>query len=210
MIRLSRELLDRLRRAGARAYPEEGCGVLLGHEDDDSGPAGQALRTVTGIRPVENARTSDRKRRYLIPPETFRRVEEEAREAGLEVLGFYHSHPDHPAEPSRTDKELAWPWYSYVIVPVRRRIPGTPRSWRLLNDRSRFRSEEIQVVATGAVTEPGSGAVTEPGSGAVTEAGSGTATGGEPGAATRDAPSRVHETDPTGRRPRNLKEQRSA
>lgn len=202
MIRLSRELLDRLRRAGARAYPEEGCGMLLGHEDDDSGPAGQALRTVTGIRPVENARTSDRKRRYLIPPETFLQVEEEAREKGLEVLGFYHSHPDHPAEPSRTDKELAWPWYSYVIVPVRRRIPGTPRSWRLLNDRSRFRSEEIQVVAPGAVTGPGSGAVTE--------AGSGTGTEGDPGTATRDAPSRVHETDPTGRRPRNLKEQRSA
>jgi len=182
MIRLSRELLDHLRRAGARAYPEEGCGVLLGQEDPGAGPEGRALRTVTEVRPVENARAGDRERRYLIPPGTFLQVEEEAREKGLEVLGFYHSHPDHPAEPSRTDKELAWPWYSYVIVPVRRGIPGTPRSWRLLDDRSRFRSEEIQVVATGAVTE----------------------------SETKDAPSRVHETDPTGRGPRNLKEQRSA
>jgi proteasome lid subunit RPN8/RPN11 len=178
MIRISRELMDRLRLAGARAYPEEGCGVLLGQEDDGSGPDGHGLRTVTRIRPVENARTQERERRYLIAPETFLQVEEEARKGGLEVLGFYHSHPDHPAEPSRTDRELAWPWYSYIIVPVRRGIPGTPRSWRLLDDRSRFRAQEIQVVASGTATEA--------------------------------APSRVDDSDPMGRRPRNLKERHRA
>jgi proteasome lid subunit RPN8/RPN11 len=136
MIRMPAPLVDRIRREAARAYPEECCGVLLGR-------GGARDREILELRPVANARRTERERRYLIPPDALRRIEMEARGTGLVAVGFYHSHPDHPAEPSQFDRDHAWPWYSYLIVSVRAGIPGTPRSWRLADDRSRFREDKM-------------------------------------------------------------------
>jgi proteasome lid subunit RPN8/RPN11 len=73
-------------------------------------------------------------------------VEKDARARGLEVLGYYHSHPDHPARPSINDREHAWPWYSYVIISVERGIPKDLTSWVLAEDRGAFRAEQLEIV----------------------------------------------------------------
>lgn len=120
-----------------RAYPEEGCGVLLGHEREGS-------REVMRVVPLDNLREDSRSNRYLIAPEQFLAVDRSAREAGLEVLGFFHSHPDHPPEPSGFDREHAWPWYSYLIVAVEKGRNAGQRAWRLRDDRSAFDEEPIE------------------------------------------------------------------
>ena len=83
------------------------------------------------------------RRRFLIRPDDYRAAEKRARESGLELLGFYHSHPDHPARPSQYDLDHAWPSFSYVIVSV---IGGEDQlltSWRLRNDRATFDEENV-------------------------------------------------------------------
>jgi proteasome lid subunit RPN8/RPN11 len=121
------------------AYPEEGCGVLLGRESGEA-------RTVERVMPFENRRADQRDHRYLIAPEQILVAEREGREAGLDVVGFFHSHPDHPAAPSAFDLEHAWPYYSYLIVSVEQGRVADARSWRLAADRSRFDPEPIETL----------------------------------------------------------------
>jgi proteasome lid subunit RPN8/RPN11 len=120
-----------------RAYPEEGCGVLVGRDEGTE-------RIVERVIPLDNRREEERSRRYLIPPEELLVVERDAREAGLDVLGFFHSHPDHPARPSAFDLEHAWPYYSYLIVSVAEGRVAGAASWRLVPDRTRFEPETIE------------------------------------------------------------------
>jgi proteasome lid subunit RPN8/RPN11 len=119
------------------SYPEEGCGFLLGHTSDGAREVVQAL-------PARNARVDSARNRYLIEPLDFLSAEKEARSRALNIIGFYHSHPDHPAHPSEFDREHAWPWYAYVIVPVERGRSGTPRAWFLEDDRLAFIEAEIE------------------------------------------------------------------
>jgi proteasome lid subunit RPN8/RPN11 len=121
------------------AYPEECCGILLGTERD-------AGKEVYDVIRIGNAREENRTRRFLITPEEYRRAEVAAGAEGLGVMGFYHSHPDHPARPSKYDLEHAWPWCSYVIVAVEERIPAAVKSWVLKEDRSGFDEEIIDSV----------------------------------------------------------------
>lgn len=132
-------------------YPEEACGLLVGRESD-------GVRHVERVVAVDNVRQTARQRRYLIAPEKFLEVEREARSAGLDVLGFFHSHPDHPARPSAFDLEHAWPWYSYVIVSIERGTVTETRSWRLLEDRSRFEPERLELPQAGAREREGGSA----------------------------------------------------
>jgi len=127
------------------AYPEEGCGVLIGRERD-------GLRVVERVTVLPNQREDSRQNRYLISPENFLAADREARAAGLDVLGFFHSHPDHPAVPSSFDLEHAWPYYSYLIASVERGEWTEMRSFRLSDDRSRFEPESI--VLDDAATNP--------------------------------------------------------
>lgn len=136
-LKLTAELLNAIERHAEAAYPHEGCGILLGQVEGDT-------RTVTDILPVENQREeAARRNRYLIPPEIVADGEERAEQKGLEVIGFFHSHPDHPARPSAFDREHAWPWYSYVITSVERGRASGSRAWRLLDDRSQFVEEKM-------------------------------------------------------------------
>ncbi len=137
-LRLSADLVEEVRRAGERAYPAECCGVLAGH------PGG--VKEVMKLVAVTNQRTDD-PHRYLISPDDLRRIEAELRSQGLEVLGCYHSHPDHPAEPSAFDTEQAWPWYSYIIVRVDRAGAGQLTSWVLNDDRSGMSPESVDVLS---------------------------------------------------------------
>lgn len=138
MIRMGGQALRTLEDDARRAYPHEGCGALLGRASAH-GP-----RAVVRAVPLANTHEEERERRYLIGPDDVLRMEEAAEADGLELVGFYHSHPDHPAVPSEFDREHAWPWYVYVIVPVADGRPGRPRAWELAPDRSTFREATFQ------------------------------------------------------------------
>ena len=147
-LRLRAQHTDQIHTHLCRAYPEEGCGVLLGRD-------GGGAREVERVVAFENRREDSRGNRYLIAPEQVLAADREARAAGLEVIGFFHSHPDHPARPSAFDLEHAWPYYSYLIVSVAGGRAGECRSWRLADDRSRFDPEELEVEPAGGAAEHG-------------------------------------------------------
>lgn len=138
MITIAERELREIREHGVRDYPYECCGLLLGH-------FATAGKVVTETYPISNAREESAKRnRFLITPEELMKGERYAREHGLEVVGFYHSHPDSPAVPSQYDLEHAWPTYSYIIVSTSADRAGDLFSWEQEPDRSRFNQEEIQ------------------------------------------------------------------
>ena len=140
MISIDQKQLDQIREHGVRDYPYECCGLLLGRY-------GAEGKVVTETYPISNAREESAKRnRFLIEPVELMRGERYARERDLEVVGFYHSHPDSPAVPSQYDLEHAWPTYSYIIVSTSADSSGDLFSWEQEPDRSRFNQEEIRVI----------------------------------------------------------------
>ena len=151
MIELSPDDLARIRAHGEATDPEECCGILVGRTRKAAGGNGAVLARVVRLVGAENEREDEnRHNRYLIPPEVILRTEREARADGLDVVGYYHSHPDHPSRPSDFDRDHAWPGYSYLIVSVREGQARDERSWRLSNDRSRFDEEPIHSLEPGA------------------------------------------------------------
>jgi proteasome lid subunit RPN8/RPN11 len=126
-------------KAHARqTYPEECCGILLGTIEGDRKSVHDALA-------IGNSSEQLRTRRFIITPDDYRNAEALASRKGLDVLGFYHSHPDHPAHPSQFDLEHAFPWWSYVIIGVEDGNPSAMSSWLLLEDRSRFEEEMFEI-----------------------------------------------------------------
>lgn len=139
MIQITSGSLNEVARHAESDYPYECCGLLLGEFLESS-------KSVAEILPISNAREEAAKRnRFLIRPDELRRGEEYAKGRNLAVVGFYHSHPDHPAEPSQYDLEHAWPIYSYVIVSVKSGQVAAIRSWEQEFDRSRFTEEVLEV-----------------------------------------------------------------
>ncbi|HEY0727661.1 MAG TPA: M67 family metallopeptidase [Pyrinomonadaceae bacterium] len=138
MITIAEQQLSEIREHGIRDYPYECCGLLLGHFEPES-------KIVTETLPISNAREESAKRnRFLITPEELMKGERYARQHDLEIVGFYHSHPDSPAVPSQYDLEHAWPTYSYIIVSTSADRANDLFSWEQEPDRSRFNQEEIQ------------------------------------------------------------------
>ena len=123
-----------IRRHGRETYPHECCGALVGRG-----------RLVTEALALPNAAAEATRRRFRIGPRDYRTAERRASERGAELLGFYHSHPDHPARPSQYDLDHAWPVFAYVIVSVEAGRPGALTSWRLREDRSAFDEEPVAV-----------------------------------------------------------------
>ena len=119
------------------SYPVECCGFLLGN-------ATGGHKSVIQIRPAGNLRADSPTTRYSIAPQEFLEAEREGRGLGLDIVGFYHSHPDHPAVPSEYDRQYAWAWYSYLIVPVSAGRAGTPRSWVLADPARVFEEEPLE------------------------------------------------------------------
>lgn len=128
---------------GESAYPEEGAGLLLGHVD------GERRRAVELLAMPNRSPEAVRPRRYELDPRELLDAEDDADRRGLDVLGVYHSHPDHPARPSETDRSLALPWYVYVIVSVERGRAVDRTAWRLADDRGRFEPVAIDVDSEG-------------------------------------------------------------
>jgi proteasome lid subunit RPN8/RPN11 len=140
MIRIAEQQLEEIREHGIRDYPYECCGLLLGRYGADE-------KVVTETYPISNAREESAKRnRFLIEPVELMRGERYARERDLEVVGFYHSHPDSAAVPSQYDLDHAWPTYSYIIVSTRADKATDLFSWEQEPDRSKFNPEEIRVI----------------------------------------------------------------
>jgi proteasome lid subunit RPN8/RPN11 len=132
---ISKELLDQIHAHGEKAYPEEGAGFLIGGDGK-----------VENILPLENARENGaRHNRFLIAPEDYLKAELTADKLGLSLIGVFHSHPDHPNRPSEYDREWAQPFFSYIITTVHGGKATESRSWRLLEDRSKFDEEEIRI-----------------------------------------------------------------
>ncbi|MEQ1474155.1 MAG: M67 family metallopeptidase [Candidatus Acidiferrum sp.] len=140
-LKITMELAGKIRSHGAETYPHECCGALLGR---DTEVADRSLyREIHALHPLINRRDDSPRNRFSVTSQDVLDAEKAAGSQGLEVVGWYHSHPDHPAKPSQYDREHAWPWYSYVIVSVANKIPEDLTSWRLTDDRSDFQSEDI-------------------------------------------------------------------
>jgi proteasome lid subunit RPN8/RPN11 len=135
--------LHTVERHASVSYPDECCGVLIGR-------CQSGATFVERVLSVGNERSDSRHNRYLITPETVLAAHKEARALGLDVVGYYHSHPDHPARPSDFDREHAWPGVSYLIVSVEQRKVVDARSWRLSDDRESFDEEIIDQAAIGS------------------------------------------------------------
>jgi proteasome lid subunit RPN8/RPN11 len=137
-ITLTQQQLDAIRRHGESDYPHECCGLLIGSLAPDGGKVAEE------VYPISNAREETAKRnRFLITPEELMRGEKHARSMQRDIVGVYHSHPDHPAVPSQFDLDHAWPVFSYIIVSVRAGRAEDLFSWELRADRSRFDAEEL-------------------------------------------------------------------
>jgi proteasome lid subunit RPN8/RPN11 len=138
MISISEELIEQIKADGERTYPHECGGMLIGHF------AANNDKSVVELLPMENAmEESQQHNRVLILPKDVLRAERFARGKKLDVVGYYHSHPDDEARPSQFDLDHALPVWSYIIVSVRNGKAVNARSWQMENDRSRFNEEEF-------------------------------------------------------------------
>jgi proteasome lid subunit RPN8/RPN11 len=137
-ITIPSNLLTRIYASVESTYPEEGAGFLLGLD----GPA----RRVVSIHTLPNTREdAARRNRYLITPQDYIKGEQAAEAQGLDIIGVFHSHPDHPDRPSEYDREWAQPFFSYVITSVQAGVAVESRSWRLAEDRAQFIEEQLEV-----------------------------------------------------------------
>jgi proteasome lid subunit RPN8/RPN11 len=116
-----------IRRHGEETYPHECCGALLGSNG-----------AVTAVLALPNTTEEGPRRRFMVRPSDYQAAERRATELGVELLGFYHSHPDHPARPSQYDLDHAWPTFAYIIVAVAEGVAKDMTVWYLQEDRSRF------------------------------------------------------------------------
>ena len=155
VLRITQAQTESIRGHGVRDYPSECCGALLGKAE---GETKQVLEVVAlknlrhdpghaqELLPVDDLARETERNRFLIDPLEQLRMEKDARSRGLDVLGYYHSHPDHPARPSVYDREHAWPWYSYIIVAVERGVAKDLTCWVLAEDGGVFNPESVEVV----------------------------------------------------------------
>ena len=140
MIQITEKLLDEIREHGQRDYPYECCGLLIGRFE------AEGRKVVLETYAISNAREESAKRnRFLITPEELIGGEKHAASKALDVVGFYHSHPDCPAVPSQYDLEHAWPTYSYIIVSTNSEQAKELFSWEQEPDRTRFNEEQIEI-----------------------------------------------------------------
>ncbi|PSR19599.1 metal-dependent protease of the PAD1/JAB1 superfamily [filamentous cyanobacterium CCP3] len=167
-LHLEADHLRAIAQALTACYPSEGCGLLLGRRTFAVEDTKETGRTVSGIVPVANAwepsllgytdvegreQSHSQRDRYWIDPADLLAVQRQAREQGLEIIGIYHSHPDHGAVPSECDRALAWPVYSYVIVSVVQGEVTDLKSWRL-DEQNQFQPEPVKMIGSSTNKAP--------------------------------------------------------
>jgi proteasome lid subunit RPN8/RPN11 len=143
MLKLSRQVYDAIRQHGEETYPHECCGVLLGKSADSVNDVEDAVR-------AGNIRTDSAHNRYQIAPQELVKIQRLGRERGLDIVGFYHSHPDHPAQWSQTDfAEAHWLGCSYVITAVEKGAARQTNSFFLAGTTEEDKSFEDEAVTIG-------------------------------------------------------------
>jgi len=135
MIKLEPQALDTMLQDAVNTFPDECCGFFFGREEGE-------VRLITDVQVVHNAKEGDKRRRYEVAPRDYLKAEAYADEKGLSLLGVYHSHPNHPALPSETDRLAAQPFFSYIIISVLEGRVDAIRSWQL-NDQEQFEEETL-------------------------------------------------------------------
>ncbi len=139
-LKIDRQHLELIKAYGEESYPDECCGFLLGRNVNGD-------KVVVATLPALNARESAEKyHRFLITPQAYLECQKYAKQKNLDIIGFYHSHPNAEARPSAYDVEHGWPWYSYIIVSIKNSKASDVTSWTLEDDRSKFKQEKIIVV----------------------------------------------------------------
>lgn len=141
MIVIPDKLLDRMEFNGEQSYNEECCGALFGYSKKND-------KVIQDILEFENEKKESRQNRFLISPSQYKYAEKLAKDKNQELLGFYHSHPDHPAIPSQFDLDHALPWFLYIIISVNSAKAETVNAWILKEDRSGFEKQRIRVSAS--------------------------------------------------------------
>jgi proteasome lid subunit RPN8/RPN11 len=147
VLKVRAEHLKAIATHAVTTYPDECCGILLGKIDGEDKTLVEVWQTENAWDdetplPNDDRSGTSKKRRYAIAPVDLLKAQKSACDRDLNVIGFYHSHPDHPAIPSECDRSCAWPQYSYIIVSVTKGQADDFRSW-LLDDSDRFQPEEI-------------------------------------------------------------------
>jgi proteasome lid subunit RPN8/RPN11 len=142
MLTISPDVDRAIRRHGEETFPYECCGALIGRTVEanaaEGGRDGERRLLVDTVVPLPNTTEEGPRRRFLVRPSDYRHADRRATELGAELLGFYHSHPDHPARPSQYDLDHAWPTFAYVIVSVMSGAAADMTVWFLKDDRSTF------------------------------------------------------------------------
>jgi len=154
MLKLNEQVYDAIRRHGEETYPYECCGVLLGRSisQDDSAEGLQGANDVEDSVRAGNIRTDSARNRYQIAPQELVKIQRQGRERGLDIVGFYHSHPDHPAQWSKTDfAEAHWLGCSYVITSVEKGVAQATNSFLLTGTREEDKAFEDEVVEVAAL-----------------------------------------------------------
>ena len=143
VIEISPKHLAEIQSHGKEAYPEECCGAMLGDVDPKS------QKFTKSILRIENnwveKEKENRHRRFAVTAEDYKTLEKKAKEAKLTLLGFYHTHPDHPAKPSGTDLSYAWPFFSYIILSVKKGEAKEIYSYALDSEKNEFYQEDLKV-----------------------------------------------------------------
>jgi len=137
MLNIEQTPLDEMIKDAVRTFPDECCGFLLGKEENN-------IRTIIKIQVVDNAKEGDKRRRFIISAKDYLKAELFADENNLQLIGVYHSHPNHPAIPSEHDRVAAQPYFSYIILSVMNNEFDHIRSWRL-NEQQQFEEEKILI-----------------------------------------------------------------
>jgi len=138
-ISLAKMLQNQIFKQMETTYPNEGGGFLLGRADE----SGTVIQDVIQIENVFES--EEQYHRYAMTPQNWIKMEDEAEERGLSLIGYYHSHPDHPAVPSEYDRQHALPNFIYIITSVQQGKATEMRAWLLHADRSRFNTLELEV-----------------------------------------------------------------
>ena len=140
MITISKIHLSKIKQHGIETFPNECCGAMMGYLDSK-----KKIRVTQELIRLENTTNENKNRRFSITPEDYKSLEEYSKKSGMSILGFYHSHPNHPAVPSTTDLDYAWPNFSYIIVSINDWMYKEIKSFELDLDTEEFKEEELRI-----------------------------------------------------------------
>ncbi|MBI5888208.1 MAG: M67 family metallopeptidase [Deltaproteobacteria bacterium] len=140
-VNVPKRVYDQIIGHAKEAYPHECCGVLVGNSMGD--------RKIFESHRANNINTERANDRYVIDPKEINIIDKVARSEGLDIMGFYHSHPDHPDRPSQFDRDMGQPQYSYIIVSVHKGTETSVKSWMFTEDKEPFKEEAIKITAEG-------------------------------------------------------------